>query len=78
MKLYVMDTDIVGFDYFGCAMIVWRWYVSPFDAEIEPPIASYSSLPSVSRFVVLLGTQTGMSEILNEELGLLVKGLLHM
>jgi hypothetical protein len=29
MKLYVMDTDIVEFDYFGWGMIVWRWYVSP-------------------------------------------------
>jgi hypothetical protein len=50
----------------------------PFNGEVEPPIASYSSLPNVSRFVVLLGTQTRMSEILNEELGLLVKGLLHL
>jgi len=49
-----------------------------FDGEIEPPVASYSSLPDVSRLVVLLGMQTGMSEILHEELCLLIECLLHL
>ena len=50
----------------------------PLNREVESPVASYSGLPDVSHFIVLLGAQTGMPQVLNEKLGLLVECLLYL
>ena len=49
----------------------------PVNGKVEPPVASYPGLPDVSCFIVLLGAQTGMPRVLNEELCLLVECFLH-
>ena len=45
------------------------------DYEIKTPILVDPGLPAIVRFVVLLGVQRGMLEILNQEIYLLEKCL---
>ena len=49
-----------------------------FNGEREPPIAIHARLPEAERFVVLFGSQGGMTEVLRQESDLLVEGLLHL
>ena len=49
-----------------------------FNSRIEPPVASDASLPAVLTFVVFLGMERRMAEVLKQEDHLLVKRCLDV
>ena len=44
-----------------------------FDTEVEPPVFCSLCLPQVLAFVILLGAEGGVAEVVQQERGLLVK-----
>ena len=48
-----------------------------FDREIESPTPIHSGLPDVLAFVVLLGVQGRVVEVLNQKTSLLQEGFLY-
>lgn len=52
--------------YFGCAMMSMKLYVIFGDQEITPPPSIDPGLPDTTRFVVFLGMQGRVAEIMEE------------
>src|SRR5712691_4014725 len=47
-----------------------------FDLEVEAPRTGHPGLPEVSGLIIFLGVEGGVTEIFQQQQGLLVKGLL--